>query len=612
MRRTLLYSLLALTAISLAACSSFRATKMSELPQPAANAQLEERPLYTFNEGEVDAYLRTLKDKIPNLQDRIIHLGRKNMNQPYEIYLLGEYPFETYDPDPLYCLSKSDCLVFTEHMFSMALSNNWWEFLQTLQRLRYKGGDIGYLTRNHWTVYDWDRNNSYLFDDMTTKLGDGKVYVPLTQTLKKANFFKKFNIGQDIPDVDVTDSYIPKERVAEITGELQNGDFVNIIRGNAKSQYAGHTGLIAIVDDGTADFLHSTRPKVREQSLVSYVMSNRGCMGIKILRLKPNAEAIMAKARHDGDKVSPRALNKAVKKSPVARLGMPDWYFKEPLHVQRIQTYRLLPNAATEPELQSVVDQLDQQICAELDIPADKRAFGVLDLKGLRHAWINPDQMYYGASVPKICILLSYFEQDPNRVENLDAQTRHELELMIKPSSNEMAAKYSQLVGLDFIQKTIQSKKYHLYDRESGGGFWCGKHYGFPEPRTGDPDYDHSHAMTVRQALRFYLMLEQGRLVSAEACATMKEIFHAPTVDHRDTNFVKGLDGRDALILRKSGLWEDWHLDSAAITHGDQLYLLAGATEHPNGGEYLERMAAGIDDYLTGKRQAEQALASAN
>ena len=39
-------------------------------------------------------------------------LARKNLGQPYDIYLLGEMPFETYDPQPIYCLSKSDCVVF--------------------------------------------------------------------------------------------------------------------------------------------------------------------------------------------------------------------------------------------------------------------------------------------------------------------------------------------------------------------------------------------------------------------------------------------------------------------------------------------------------------------
>lgn len=609
MRRTALLTIIAISTILMTACSS---TGSAYLPESADLSELKQRPLYTFNEGEVDAYIKTLPQRVPNLTERVIHLGRKNIGQEYEIYLLGEYPFETHDPDPLYCLSKSDCLVFTEHMYAMAFSDDWWEFLQTLQRLRYDAGEVGMVTRNHYTVADWNRNNGFFLEDITTQLGDGQVHVPLTQTLNRARFLKQFNLGQDIPDEAVTDTYIPRERVAEIKHELQNADFVNIIRGNESSQWCGHVGFIAIGDDGNVNFLHSARPTVREEDLVDYVMNNRRCVGIKILRLKPNAEQIMAKARNEGNRVTPASLRKAAKKSPLARFAVPDWYTADPLHLQRLQTYRLLPDAATEPSLQNAINRLDARISAELGIPDDKRAFGVLDLHGLRHAWINPDVMFYGASVPKICILHAYFEQDPNRVHNLDADTRSELELMIKRSSNELAAKYSKLVGLDFIQETLQGKKYKFYDPENGGGFWCGKHYGFAEPRTGDPVHDHSHAATVRQCLRWYLMMEQGRLVNAEVSATMKEIFHAPSLEHHGHNFVGGLKDTDALVLRKSGLWEDWHLDTARILHGDEFYLLAGMTHHPKGQEYLTKMAAGINAFLTGKTTEPQILASSN
>lgn len=93
---------------------------------------LASRPLYTFSESEVDRYLRILPAAEPDLPRRVVHLGRKNIGQPYEIYLLGEFPFEFYDPDPIYCLDRSDCLVFCEHMYALALSRDWWTFLRTL------------------------------------------------------------------------------------------------------------------------------------------------------------------------------------------------------------------------------------------------------------------------------------------------------------------------------------------------------------------------------------------------------------------------------------------------------------------------------------------------
>jgi len=560
------------------------------------------RPLYTYSEAELDAYLHVVRKSEPDLTDRIIRLGRQNIGQPYEIFLLGEFPYEFYDPDPIYCLSKSDCLTFCEHMYSMALSRDWWSFLRTLQRIRYRAGVIGMLTRNHYTIADWNRNNAFLFEDLTTRLGDGKVCVTLHQVCHRARFFKQFGIGQDIPDEPVNDHYVPKDRVPEVLSELRNADFVNIIRGDEQSQYCGHTGLIAIGDDGTVNFLHSARPAVREQPLVEYVNSNRGCLGVKILRLREGAEEIMEwvlASSPEATEVSEKTLGAALAATPLMPTGMPPSYAEDWTHAMHLQSYRLTYDTPLDPDLQSELEAIDQRIGDELGIPPADRAFGVLDLGDLRVAMVQPDAMFYAASVPKICILLAYFETHPEAAYELDPQVERELQLMIKRSDNELAAKYSQLVGLDKIQEILQSKRYHFYDQEHGG-FWCGKHYGIAEPRMGDPVHDHSHGATVRQCLRYYLMLEQGRLVSAAACAKMKEIFAAPGLEFHNDRFVRGLNGRDATIIRKSGLWEDWHLDTARVQHGERVYLLAGMVRHPKGEEYLAGMAAAVDEVLCG------------
>ena len=147
---------------------------------------------------------------------------------------------------------------------------------------------------------------------------------------------------------------------------------------------------------------------------------------------------------------------------------------------------------------------------------------------------IHPDRIEYAASVPKIGILLAYFELHPQAATNLSAQARHELGLMAKASNNEMAAKYSREIGLKEIQRVLNS--YGFYDANRGGGLWVGKHYGKSDERIGDPVGNHSHAATVRQLLRFYLLLEQGKLVSPAASQTMREIFASPEIPHDNIN----------------------------------------------------------------------------
>ena len=97
---------------------------------------------------------------------------------------------------------------------------------------------------------------------------------------------------------------------------------------------------------------------------------------------------------------------------------------------------------------------------------------------------------------------------------------------------------------------------YHFYDANRGGGLWLGRHYGAGNERVGDPVGDHSHAATVRQLLRFFLLLEQGRLISADASRTMREIFLTPEIPHDDIKFVNALANRPGIqILRKWGSW---------------------------------------------------------
>lgn len=247
-----------------------------------------------------------------------------------------------------------------------------------------------------------------------------------------------------------------------------------------------------------------------------------------------------------------------------------------------------------DPALQARVESIDAALREKYGMTAEQTDVGVLDLRRPRLAMIHPDRIEYAASVAKIGILLAYFQKHPDA--QLDPTTRHELGLMIKASSNEMAAKYSRQLGLREIQEVLNS--YGFYDQAHGGGLWVGKHYGPNSERIGDPVADHSHAATVRQLLRYYLMLEQGQLVSPAASKTMREIFASPDVPHDDLKFVKALSDRDVTLLRKWGSWEDWLHDSAIITGPRRHYVLVALTHHPKGDEYLMDLARAVDDLM--------------
>jgi beta-lactamase class A len=262
-----------------------------------------------------------------------------------------------------------------------------------------------------------------------------------------------------------------------------------------------------------------------------------------------------------------------------------------------LDRYVLDYDTPVDPALQRDVEAIDSKIRETLGMTSEHAAAGLLDLRRLRLALIHPDRIEYAASVAKIGILLGYFQLRPDAATHLDPQIRHELGLMAKASSNELAAKFSRELGLRQIQEVLDS--YHFYDINRGGGLWVGRHYGSDDERYGDPLANHSHAITVRQVLRFYLLLEQGKLVSPEASRTMREIFDSPDIPHDQIKFVKAIGSRpDVRILRKWGTWEDWLHDSAIVTGPSRHYILVGITHHPRGDEYLESLAQAVDDLM--------------
>ena len=252
--------------------------------------------------------------------------------------------------------------------------------------------------------------------------------------------------------------------------------------------------------------------------------------------------------------------------------------------------------APTDPGLQAQLEALDAELRQRLGMAPEHTAAGVLDLRTGRLALVRPDRVEYAASLPKIGILLAYFVRHPEAATRLDPVVRHELGLIAKASSNELAAKYSRELGLPFIQQCLNERGF--YDPARGGGLWVGKHYGRSDERYPDPVGGHSHAATVRQVLRYFLLLEQGRLVSPAASRTLREIFASPEIPHDRHKFVLGLADRPVELRRKWGEWENWQHDAAVVTGHGRHYVLVALTQHPRGDDYLIALAAAVDDWM--------------
>jgi beta-lactamase class A len=246
-----------------------------------------------------------------------------------------------------------------------------------------------------------------------------------------------------------------------------------------------------------------------------------------------------------------------------------------------------------EPTYPDLRDSHDPELQAELDAAlADRPMFWdgvkkrdltavVADVTDLEHpkvAWYNPELMLYAASMPKIAIALgALVEVDLGNLE-LDGELHQQLVNMIKRSSNNDATAVFNKVGVERLKEILQDERYgKLYDPDRGGGLWCGKSYSKDSKVQRDPLHNLSHGASAIQAARFYYGYLNGTILDHKYLPLLKEMFGSPGIKHK---FVKGLEGRDVQIYRKSGTWGDFHADSGVFVRDDLTYIVVAVRQN--------------------------------
>ena len=257
---------------------------------------------------------------------------------------------------------------------------------------------------------------------------------------------------------------------------------------------------------------------------------------------------------------------------------------------------RLVPEPSLQQSLRGVLADLNLNHCvAEKHLAVS--LVDVTDIDHPRYAGINDSEMMYAASLPKICALVAGFERIHDGSLEYTADLKGMFTRMIRYSSNVDASKVIQKVGFDYINKILLGPKYRFYDPSQNGGLWLGKGYGGPSDYwKRDPIHHLSHGATTWQVARFFMLLDQGRLVTPEYSAEMKEILSKPAIHHK---FVKGLEGSGCEIYRKSGTWSKYHADGALVEHGDKKYIAVALMEDEHGGEIFPKLIQKMDGLIT-------------
>lgn len=123
-------------------------------------------------------FLATVDALATDMNARLLSATERFVGTPYTLDPLGEGETGRYDRDPLYRFDAFDCTTFIETAMALAFARNDGRdgdfdlFFHALQSIRYRGGEIGYMTRNHFPEIDWIPNNAKagFVRDITTEV----------------------------------------------------------------------------------------------------------------------------------------------------------------------------------------------------------------------------------------------------------------------------------------------------------------------------------------------------------------------------------------------------------------------------------------------------------
>jgi beta-lactamase class A len=272
-----------------------------------------------------------------------------------------------------------------------------------------------------------------------------------------------------------------------------------------------------------------------------------------------------------------------------------------------------LPLSGSGPEWRPLSQKGDPRLQARLELALKqheawrpllaqgKMSVGLVDLSNPqtpRLAQVNGGTMMYGASLPKLMVLLAAFQGFEDGTLKDTSEVHRDLIEMIRRSDNFAASQMIGRIGLKKIEALASEPRYRFYDRQKGGGIWLGGTYVHggetnPEPITGL-----SHTATAYQLCRFYYLLAYGRLISPERSRQMLKILAFPDLPGK---FVSVLEPAVAPnhLYRKSGEVRGFHADSILVWDtGWRRYILVAMVEDAGGEKILKELVPVAENVL--------------
>lgn len=203
------------------------------------------------------------------------YMGAKYVNDP-----LGEG--RAPDSDPLIRDDAFDCTTFVETVLAHG-------DVDTLNKIRYKNGEIDFINRNHFIETDWLPNNSNIVKNVSAQYGQTALRHVV---INRAAWLRRMhNIDSDVAVVATDIEYIPYDNITTL--KTDRPMIVLFIVGNTgKSDIIGtdlavvHMGFL--MPNGMLRHASSTAERVVDVPVSEYIADrrqNKNNLGITLLEI---------------------------------------------------------------------------------------------------------------------------------------------------------------------------------------------------------------------------------------------------------------------------------------------------------------------------------------
>ena len=211
------------------------------------------------------------------LSERSETVSRQFLGVPYGANTLTGSATE---PEQLVVeLQKVDCFTYADYVEALKRAKNREEFIDSLMKVRYKDGVVGFENRKHFFT-DWSVSTPAIATDVTTSLSANSIQV--TKNLNQKDSGGVYFPG--LPIVPRTISYIPSQQVdSSVLGRLRTGDYVGAYAEDGGLDVT-HIGIFIDTPDGpvirNASSLRANN-KVVDSPLLDYLQT---VPGVVVLR----------------------------------------------------------------------------------------------------------------------------------------------------------------------------------------------------------------------------------------------------------------------------------------------------------------------------------------